>query len=212
MMKREKMETYAMKKMLTTLLLGLLALTASAQTWLSGEMRYRFSNTALSGESMDANTNFGLTAEAGHYLNSQWALGVVLGFTHYEGGEVKLVDQTVIGTGNELLVRPFARYVLYRTGRFTFFADGGVHYKMLKMESFSSPLHTLGLGVSPGLSLSISDRIGLVTHLGSAGFDHSWMKNRSNYTWMKPQALTLTNNTLSFDLFDSLSFGVYVHL
>ena len=99
-----------MKKILMTLFVAAMAMTVNAQVYLGGSVgvgSVKFGHN-------DAETTYKFMPEIGYNLNSDWAIGVVLG---YQKGACKL------GNGNygqdvdtELLqISPYVRYTVFKS-------------------------------------------------------------------------------------------------
>lgn len=184
-------------------LCALVPMATLAQVWLGGEMGVSLSNPTLGSHDMGSNNSVTLTPEAGLPLGEQWAVALRIGFTHHDNSEVMLAGQTAYGNSNRLSLEPFARYTFWQKGNFRFFVDGGLHFSSLSISNYEHPLYSLGVGISPGLRMVISNRFGLTGHLGSMGYDHPWMKERG---------MTLQDNHFFFNLFDDISLGAYCNL
>ncbi|MBQ9230539.1 MAG: porin family protein [Prevotella sp.] len=192
-----------MKKLLFIFMCAIISANANAQIWVGGEIGLKLSSTKVGDFKMDSKNSFEINPEIGYSFNDKWAVALRLGYAHFDNAETQLIDQTVIGNYNRFRIEPFVRYTFYKAGKFSFFADGGIYYSALSKSNYDDALHTMGVGINPGLRFAINDKVGLTGHLGGIGYEHSWMKNNG---------MKLKNDTFSFNIIDDITFGVYVNL
>lgn len=151
-----------MKKILLTAVIAICSLTASAQVWVGGSFGFDYRNN----DNGNDITAWGISPTIGYTINDTWAVGVeaVTQFVSVEDG-----DNTSTWAAG-----PFARYTFARTGMVSFFVDGaayigttnaGENYKKLDDSRL-----TWGVGVVPGVKLSVSDKIDLVAMIGYLGY------------------------------------------
>lgn len=193
-----------MKKNLLLLLTLWLTVSASqAQIWIGGGLSVKTSSTTLGSYHMGTNNTIAVTPEVGYCLSDIWAVGLRIGYAHYDDAETVLIDQTLMGQSNEFSVAPFVRYTFYQTGAFSFFADGALAYRAIHKSGYDSNMNTLGLNIGPGVQMAINKKVGLTARMGFAGYEHSWMKDRG---------MKLKNNRFSLDVFSDFTFGAYFNL
>ena len=201
-----------MKKTVVLLLMTLATFTANAQIWLGGEIGVSTNKTTLGSDQMNSSSCIEIAPEVGYSLNDRWAVALRVGYTHLNNYEIQLIDITTMGNCNQFSIEPFVRYTAFRANNVSFFFDGGVHYSALHKSGYDSPLNNLGIGIRPGVSLALGKTVSLVGHLGSIGYDHSWMKYRGNANWIPEQGKTLKDNAVNFRLLGSVSFGVNIYI
>lgn len=201
-----------MKKTTVLLLLTFFSLTANAQIWLGGEIGVSTNKTTLGSDQMNSSSSIEIAPEVGYTLSDRWAVALRLGYTHLNNHEVQLIDITVTGNCNQLSIEPFVRYTVLRANIVSFFVDGGLHYSALYKSGYDAPLNTIGASIRPGVSVALGKTVSLVGHLGSIGYDHSWMKYRGELDWIPEQGKTLKDNAFNFRLLGSVSFGVNIHI
>ncbi len=192
-----------MKRIALSIMLLAVAVSMPAKIWIGGSLSINTSNTSLGSYNLDANNSIEVSPEIGYVLSGKWALGLRIGYAHYDNAETTMIDQTVAGQSNQFSVSPFVRYTFHRAGSFSFYADGSVDYLSTSKSGYDSNMNTLGAAVCPGMNYAINDRLGLTAHLGSLGYQHSWMKDRG---------IKLKNDAFNFNIFGSFAFGVYVNL
>lgn len=185
------------------ILSNLVSLHAKAQFWIGGELEVKVGSTSLGSYKIENDNSVEIKPEIGWQFSDKWAVALRLGYAHFDNGEAQLVDQKVVGNFNQFTIQPFSRYVFYRTGNFSFFADGGISFSMLNKSNYDHSLFNIGLGISPGLRFAINDKVGLTGHLGNISYNHYWME----YIGRK-----LYNDTFKISIFDSVSLGVCFNL
>ena len=162
------------------------AATMNAQTWVGGSLG--FSTSHLQGAEKNTKT-FSIAPEIGYNLDDKWSVAVALGYGH---------SSYSYHTYNTFSVKPYARYTFVKAGDFSFFLDGGLNYETEHMNGAKNNENSFGVFVTPGISYAISEKVGLVAHLGSGlTFDHEWEKDSYH------------RNTLALDLANGISFGAY---
>lgn len=147
-----------MKKILLIAVMAVMTLTAAAQTWYAG------GNVGFWRNSTANTTEFSILPEVGYNLNSNWAIGATVGYSHeYEKG-------LSINLG---VINPYARYTYFNNEKVSLFVDGGIDlgFGASKLGGASSDTAvTYGIGIKPGLSYHISSKFSLVAHLGFIGY------------------------------------------
>ena len=180
-----------MKKILMTLLVAAMAMTANAQFYVGGSVGV---GSVKLGHN-DAETTYKFVPEIGYNLNSDWALGVAFG---YQKGACSL------GNGNygqdvdtELLqINPYVRYTAVKSNVINVFVDGGVgigSYKDLGTQ--------FQLGLRPGVAVNLNKSISFVAHVGFVGFDSFSPKGDGN-----------SSHNIGVDLDgNNVTFGMYIN-
>ena len=131
-----------------------MALTANAQWWMGAELGFWRDGDAKK-------TSFNIKPEVGYNVNQSWAIAMSLG---YEFAKIDDFDPNHI-----LTVNPYVRWSFVNFGPVTLFLDGGAHVSALK-NSAGDSYTGWGVGIKPGVALSLGDHWGLVTHLGFLGY------------------------------------------
>lgn len=176
-----------MKKIFTLALAAVVSFTAvdkaSAQDkgwWLGGTVAYAHDNTA--GIKTDW---LSIAPEAGYDFNKKWSVGVAVSYDY-----IKEKTESDKGSGDIFTVSPYARYTFCRAGILSVFVDGGVGFAFGDSDGFKA-------GLTPGLSVKITERVSFLTHIGFIGYrkDHFNGGNGESY------GLKLSSSDLKFGFY-----------
>lgn len=175
-----------MKKFLMTIVAAVAAVSVNAQVYVGGGLG--FTSTSHDGESV---TNFAIIPEVGYTLDENMALGLAFGYA--ETGN----DNSKVKT---LAVNPYLRYNVLKFGRANLFLDGGFAFKNTDSKSAGYKTNEFAIGIKPGLSVSLNEKLSFVSHLGFVGYETS----KPDYDGAK------STNTFGLDLNSlNLTFGMY---
>lgn len=193
-----------MKKRFVTLLclLCITAISVQAQWWLGGSMSIRTNSTTMNSFETENHIVFKIAPEVGYNINRHWAVGMAVGYAYLKHVNFTVMNQTLPGSGNDVSLKPFVRYIFKALGRFRFYVDAGPSYALLARHSDSN-LNTIGVRANVGLLVDISRRVALTGYLGDIGYDHSWVE--INHVTMK-------DNAFRFDVIHNFGLGVVVKL
>lgn len=145
-----------MKKIILAAIVAASAMTANAQVWIGGSLG--FNSTTKEVASIDVTTtSFEIQPEIGYNLSDQWAVACALGFST---SKTENADAQ-----NTFKINPYARYTFAKSGIASFFVDGGLSY-----TTYGEDHNRFGIGVQPGVAISLSDNFSFVTKLGSLGY------------------------------------------
>lgn len=188
-----------MKKIMRTAVAALLACVscaASAQVWIGGSMSYNHSETGydLIYGNMRGSTsvsNFTIAPEIGYNLNDRFSVAMALGYTHSDG------------SSNSWYLNPYVRCHFAESGKVRFFVDGGVRYTYTHVNGTETELNGIGFGITPGVSLALNERLGLVAHLGELSYTHAHVEAETG---------CYSNNDFIVGLTNNISFGLYINL
>lgn len=186
------------KSVFLTLLLSIVTLTASAQTWVGGELYFRSNKLKLSDIELNSNNSVGIMPEVGYRLNSKWAVALRVEFSHSDNGTTEIADQTLTGNVNAFAVIPFVRYTLYNADKLSFYLDGGIGYGRTKISGYDS-FNAASLAISPAISYDLNCHWSLTAHLGSVSYEHDWMDFRND---------KLKSDNFNFDIVSNLTLGL----
>ncbi len=147
-----------MKKILLTVAVAAMALTASAQVYVGGEIG-AWRNT-------DANkTTFAIQPEVGYQLSDKWDLGIGIGYAHAYQNKIAV---------NSFEVDPYARWSFVKFGPVSLFLDMGFGintYKAKVKDGPSGDSNTAWrVGVAPGLRVNLTKHIDFIAHMGFLGY------------------------------------------
>jgi len=139
-----------MKKLIVVLVAALMAFTANAQYYVGGHVGFT---------SDDDYSSFTIRPDFGYVLNDQISVGAVIGYY-----STKMSNMT----SSEITINPYLRYNLAKIGIVNVFVDGEVAISIPGGDAEGDT--TFGLGVCPGISIPVTDKLSFVTHLGQFGY------------------------------------------
>ena len=195
-----------MKKMILTALVAVASLAANAQVWVGGEVGFSATKTTIDGDKQGAGAAFNLLPEIGYTLNDKFDIALTIGLSHknsngkyYAGSQnFDTFDGNLEDVNrNAFTINPYVRYKFAKTGDFTFFVDGGFSYTMIHYSGVDDNGNQWALGIKPGISYGLTDKVSLVAHVGDLG-----------YAFYKQG--DVKSNTFDMGLSNSISFGAYV--
>ena len=150
-----------MKKIVLTIVAACAAVTMNAQVYHGGSVGVNaWSGQEHSAYGDKSETVFSIQPEIGYNLNDEWAVGAVIGYESNKWSRVEGVSESAF------TFNPYARYTFAKTGSVSFFVDGGVDFTTASKTDWTS----LGVGLKPGLSVALSDKVSFVSHLGFIGW------------------------------------------
>lgn len=150
-----------MKKFLALAAAAVIALGASAQNWYLGGS-IGFDQTKVNGYKT---TTIDFMPEVGYNLSETWAIGTTVGVDYTKQDEAKL---TLVNFA------PYARYTFLRAGIVSLFCDGGVDLGFGKAkvgDESSDTAVSYGIGIKPGVCLTVNEKFGFVAHVGFLGYN-----------------------------------------
>lgn len=173
-----------MKKIVLTMMAAMVAVVMDAQIYAGGSVG--FQTVSHDGNSTTA---FTLKPEVGYNLNEDWAIGMAFGYS--EKGK----DESKVKT---FIINPYVRYNAVKLDKVTLFLDGAFEYKNTKFDNYKE--NEWGLGVKPGISVALTDKLSMVSHMGFIGYKSS----KPDFDGAK------ATNTFGVDVDAShLDFGLY---
>lgn len=181
-----------MNKKLFLLLLMASGLTAaSAQMWVGGELSYQMNKTYVDILGTDTQHNITFAPEIGNDLNDKWSVAAKLQFSH----EYNINDNIE----NTFSIRPYVRYYWGECGKLRMLLDGGFEASSTHARGEDYNINSFGLFLTPGVTYSLNDRIGLVAHMGAI----NWTNKRIDKD---------KDNTFNFRFNTEFSLGFFVNL
>jgi len=179
-----------MKKILSLAVVLFASLNASAQWYIGGSVG--FGSVKPSGG--DSEAVFSILPELGYQLNDKWSVGAKVGY-HKGDGIAAVINSTNtrVDLTEEFIIRPYARYSAFTWDPVTVFFDGGIRFASVVDQGTR-----FGLGVEPGVAVTLTDHITFVTHLGYVGFDT-----------FSPKGGGGSSTRFGVDFSNNCSFGVY---
>lgn len=183
-------------KMAALVLLTSISSAASAQVWIGGNLGYNHSESSfdekLGNEGPSTTSdNIHIAPEIGYNLNDKFALALSLGYDHDSG------------KSNQWSVNPYVRYHFAESGKVRFFIDGGLLYSIAHLNGLDTDIENYGFSFNPGVSYAISNRLGLVAHVGELGYTHGHTEAETGH---------YSSNNFNFGLTNKLSLGMYFNL
>ncbi len=177
-----------MKKFLMTIVAAFAAVSMNAQMYLGGSFAFEaWSSQKLAGDKSE--TVFKIMPEIGYNLNEEWAIGTVIGYMNDKFNGVNGISESAF------TVSPYARYTFAKLGKVNFFVDGGMSFTSASKADWTE----IAVGFQPGLSVSLTDKLSFVSHIGFIGWDQYNPDGDEN---------NISKFGLSLDATD-LSFGLY---
>jgi hypothetical protein len=161
-------------------------------------------------------TMFGINLMGGYFLADNIAVGLGVGYDNTKS-TFKTDNTESTETDNMMSVAPFARYYIPYTEQFAFFGQltAGFGFGKTKDETKTGSTTTtteadnsmIMIGVSPGFSYMMTDRVGLEMRYGFLGW--SSYTSKVEGTGDDYSKLTVSTFGLNLDL-NSLVFGISV--
>lgn len=177
-----------MKKFLLTAMVAVFALAANAQVWVGGSIGAGTSKTTADGMK-DVKTNkVTIAPTIGYTLDENWDIAAEISCKHE--------DENGGASSNTFGFAPYARYKYFKIGKFAAFADGGFSYANKHTCGASESENIWGIGIAPGVSYDLNNKISIDARLGGIGWEFS------KYGDVK-------TNTFGFNLDNELKLGIY---
>lgn len=150
-----------MKKFLMTLAMAVVAVAASAQVYVGGNIGIASSKQG-NGDNV---TTYKVLPEIGYNIDKDWAVGTTIGWG--KGNPVNIEGET----NNYFTVAPYARYTFVHSKYVNVFIDGGfgyTHYNHAHVGGAS--YNQWEVGFKPGISVNLNPKLSFVAHVGFAGW------------------------------------------
>lgn len=192
-----------MKKILMTIAAAFVAVSMNAQDlWVGGSLGYTSSHDQGNTYSDQTLT---VKPEIGFQFSENLDFAIALGFS-------RNVYDNATPSRNTFSIQPYARYKFLKAGGFTAFVDGGLDYSTTHNKGDKNNTNKFGVFVTPGIAYAVSDKVTLVSHLGNGlFFNHEFREGFEGDADHAAQRPIHTNN-LGLQLFNGVSFGLYVNL
>lgn len=147
-----------MKKFLLLAVAGVASLCASAQVYVGGSVGAWRNGSAHE-------TQISIMPEVGYTLSEKADIGTTIGWSY---------DHVTGVSTNVFQVNPYYRYNFYQTGKVKFFLQGGFGVGVGKTsysEGDDSDTAVIwNIGITPGVSYAVSDRVTLLAKAGFLGY------------------------------------------
>lgn len=177
-----------MKKFLLTAMVAVFALAANAQVWVGGSIGASTSKTTADGIKDVKINKVTIAPTIGYTLDENWDIAAEISYSHK--------DKNVGKSSNTFGFAPYARYKYFKIGKFAAFADGGFSYANEHICGDSESVNIWGIGIAPGVSYDLNNKISIDARLGGIGWEFS------KYGDVK-------TNKFGFDLDNELKLGIY---
>ena len=206
-----------MKKVLFSLVVVAMAIaSASAQLFVGGSIGFggKSNSTTSVGTTVDgpSSSYFGIAPMAGYYLNSKLAVGAKLDYLHTgetnynTNGPIRTETKT---STNNFGITPFIRYHVLEIGNLSLFGQGelglgfgGSTVTASGISTDGPSIFTFRLGVIPGVSYKLNEKIDLEAYFGGLDFNNISSKKTTNGVEVKT-----SDTSFDFNLYTSFGLG-----
>lgn len=171
-----------MKKIFAMVAFAAATMTASAQVYVGGSLGLW--------RDWDKNvTQLEIAPEVGYNLSDKWDLGTEVGFAHTYNDGLKI---------NGFTIAPYARWTFAKFDRVNLFLQPTAQWGMAKVVGGGDAQNFWAVGVKPGLSVELTDKLNFVAHVGFLGYRDS--DDGINYWSSKGAGFKLDGNALQFGI------------
>ena len=210
-----------MKNKLILLVLFLAGLELNAQVFVGGGLGIYSSSISTTTGSITNNgpstLDYNFSPEVGFFIQDNLALGLRLSIFNQTTKTNVNQNRDDTHVTNSWSIAPFIRYYLAKSGNFSFFGEGalGIGGATSKNTSGSTteegPTTTIvSIGVSPGISYDLSEKVSLIAKLGGISYTSNSQKETFG-TGQSATTTTTSNPVIGFNLgLNNLSFGAIV--
>lgn len=151
-----------MKKSLLAIAFAMVAMVSSAQVYVGGALGLN-----VEGGNNLSSTTFSIAPEVGYAFNENLAIGASFDFLNVSAA-VKVLDEKVKDNSSSWDLKPYVRYTFYNAGIFSCFVDGVFNLSGVKGADGTY----MGFNVCPGVALSVTDNLSVVSRLVSLGWNN----------------------------------------
>ncbi len=199
-----------MKKIMMTLAAVCVAATMNAQVYVGGTLGLGFQNKLTDKDGKDATgMTFAIKPEIGYVLNENSALGIVLGFgvsnnSNMVGEQYAAAANTNLKLDKSAVtftVSPYYRYNYLKFSNVNLFFDGQFAFGLAKQDN--NKLTQIGLGIVPGVSVNLNEKISFVAKMGFIG----WTSTKAKINGVEGDAQSTFG--LGVNSLSGLEFGMY---
>jgi len=170
-----------MKKITLFLFMMLAAMAAKAQIYAGGSLGFWYDNGDDGGVET---TTFTISPEIGYNLNSKWAIGMALGFSHITASDEAKVKTTGFA------IAPYARFSFYENKMVRLFIDGGFGFSTVNSD-VAKTVNGIEAGFKPGIALKLNEHFSLIGKVGFLGYRDDYISGADG------QGLALSSEDLS---------------
>lgn len=173
-----------------------MAASANAQVYIGGTAGVvSFSKDNYTGDN-DDETAFRILPEIGYKINSNWAVGGVIG---YEKGSLSLLGQSQMTSKDmkAFSIAPYARWTFVHSKYVNGFLDLGFGFMSGSIDD--GDFTAWNIGAKPGIEVNLSKHISFVTKLGFLGYEE-----------FNPDGDNNNSSSFGFNVSgNNIEFGVY---
>lgn len=176
----------SMKKIFMTLAAAIIAVSASAQVYVGGNIG--IASTKIEGG--DSKTAYRVLPEIGYNIDKDWAIGASFGWA--KGNPVSIENPNNFRGTFE--INPYVRYTFLKSQHISVFMDGGFGYK-----HYNGWGDEWNVGLKPGVAANFG-KFSFVAHVGFAGYrteKADWDGAKSSNAW----GVSLDGNNVSFGVY-----------
>jgi hypothetical protein len=151
-----------MKKIVMTFVAAVMAVSASAQVYVGGNVGIASYDPGYEGSKSE--TVYSVLPEIGYSFDSDWAAGVAFGWSK---GALRQNDLTFDSNMTHTFeVNPYVRYTAIKGKVVNVFVDGAFGYK-----HYNDLGNSWSLGLKPGVAVNV-DKFSFVAHIGFVGYEN----------------------------------------
>ncbi len=172
-----------MKKLFLMAAFVVASVAASAQVYVGGGIGFNSYKPGYEGA--ESQTSFSILPEVGYKLDDKMAVGIQLGYLSTENeNDLDALGADRASKVEGFTIMPYLRYTFVKWDRVSLFADLGFGYTHSKATldlgeddgldiEASSKVNSWQLGITPGLSIALNDKINFITKVGWLGYKSS---------------------------------------
>lgn len=186
-----------MKKILMTLVVAAMAVSANAQLYVGGGVGY--GSEKLDVDGAESVASWKIIPEVGYNFTDDMAVGIAFGWEGSNKGGQKSFE-----------INPYFRYTFFNQGMVSLFADATVGYKhyysnpTAKINGVSTHVeeyNVFGAGLKPGVAFNVTEKFSVVAHVGFLGWQQDKWKLNGATTKKNAYGFDLDGNNLTLSLY-----------
>lgn len=194
------------KVILTAALLILAAGICNAQWYVGGGFILRL-NDAKKGDMVQTNnSSFSIAPRVGYVFNKKVLAGLEVGYGTEKSLSI-ITDLTAVM--NQVTVAPYIRYNFLAMGRFAIGAEASFGYTNIKVKGSKDKAYALGVGLTPVVTLGITEHLWLETSLTLFGLNYEYSEQEMGFEDpMRTNTLSFGFNGDSLFTLGDIKFGI----
>lgn len=151
-----------MRKTLFAVAFAMVAMVSSAQVYVGGALGLK----STSDDNRNA-SSFTFAPEVGYVLSENVSFGASFNYTS-NSTKTEILDAEVKTNTYTWNFNPYVRYTFFNAGILSCFVDGVVSLSGVKDDD-----NNFGIYAKPGIALSVTENVSLVSHLGALGWSNA---------------------------------------